>query len=173
MSDNGLLPEAPGAKVTEALGALAFYGGNLAATERATGIADATLFDWRERYPQTYHEIRQQIQRQLEERTITAWTDINVQALRVVSKGLSEAERQLDAQDDKQPAATARNAAVVAGVAVDKRRLEQERPTALVRNFTLEESVQALKRKLQQARVVDAEVVEEEAPKLPPAADAA
>ena len=130
--------------VERALTVLALSGGNGREAERrlkemGIKISYATLYEWKDRHAVRYQQIQDERAPQIEETIIRELRETAVMASRVALKGLEAAEKEIEAGDSKDAAASARNAATVAGIATDKLLVLSGRPTQITESRTSED----------------------------------
>jgi hypothetical protein len=122
-------------QIDRALLELVVSGSSVAARKRLAAqglvVSDRTLRDWRLRYPDRYAEIAERHAPEVERVIIQEARELAVLAAEVERKAL---ERELEALDGqvKDASASARNAATVAGINLDKVLAYTGRPKAIV-----------------------------------------
>lgn len=144
-------------EIDQALMVLAYYGGNAEAARRALAekeewigkIPDSsTLRAWRGRtYAARYIEIATRERPKIEKVALARMQETVLQAQEVQQLGLEAAIYQLKAGEARDPSAVAKNAAIVAGVNVDKLLTVSGRPTVITETHSVDDRIAALKRK--------------------------
>lgn len=123
------------AQIDEARAAV-YRLGSARAAERELGIHHKTLIRWTRApgHAERYHTLRTRLRAEVEERLIDDFTTTVAQSVHATNDALdatTEALAQRNSKDAKAYSDAAKNAALVAGIAVDKSRLMQDKPTSI------------------------------------------
>jgi len=150
-------------QILEAMAAMAQFGGNTRKASKFVGIPRKTIEGWAKKWPHKYDELSAQVVAVTERLIARQAREIAVEAGEVELLALQQIREQLEAGNDKMPAATLQRLSTSKGINTDKDRLIRDRPTSITASTTsVEDDLRFLRARAIPDAPVDVEVIEEE-----------